>query len=53
MELIGNRSVNVMNQQGIILASGEKERVGDCHKGALDAIRLGRTVEIDEDQQWR
>ena len=53
MELIGNRSVNVMNQNGIILASGEKERVGDCHKGALDAIRLGRTVEISADQSWR
>ena len=53
MELIGNRSVNVMNQHGVILASGEKERVGDSHKGALDAIRLGRTVEIAQDQQWR
>ena len=53
MELIGNRSVNVMNQQGVILASGEKDRVGDRHKGALDAIRLGRTVEITQDQQWQ
>ncbi len=53
MELIGNHSVNVMNQHGVILASGEKNRVGDCHKGALDAIRLGRTVEISADQSWR
>jgi carbohydrate diacid regulator len=40
-------NVNVMNANGVILASGEPERVGGQHDGALLALARRQTVEID------
>ena len=41
-------NVNVMDAQGIIVASGETDRVGELHEGAAQALALGKVVEIDE-----
>lgn len=46
MEVIENRNVNIMDRDGFIIASGEKQRVNTYHKGADDVIKLGKTVEI-------
>lgn len=52
-ELIESYPVNIMDKRGVILASGDKTIVGSLHKGAIDAIRLRRTVEVTKEQQWR
>jgi len=41
-------NVNVMDDRGIIIASGDPARIGSHHEGALLVLAQGRTVEIDE-----
>lgn len=48
--LVGGRTINIMNPEGIIIASTERERVGSFHQGALEAVRTGRVVNIRKDQ---
>jgi len=48
MENIGY-NVNIMNSQGIIIASGSKERIGDYHKIALDVIKHNRMIIVKKD----
>lgn len=45
MKIIGH-NINVMNNHGVILGSGEPHRIGAIHEGALLAISQKRTVEI-------
>jgi carbohydrate diacid regulator len=40
-------NVNVMDAQGVILASGDAARVGTLHDGALLALARRATVEVD------
>ncbi|WP_022940481.1 sugar diacid recognition domain-containing protein [Psychromonas hadalis] len=40
-------SVNVMDEQGIIIGSGDAQRISARHEGALLAINENRIVEID------
>lgn len=40
-------SVNVIDARGVILASGDPQRVGDRHPGAQQALARGASVEID------
>ena len=49
-ELVGGRTINVMNTDGIIIASTEKHRIGSFHQGALEAASTGKTVAIRADQ---
>nr|WP_304214433.1 sugar diacid recognition domain-containing protein [Fredinandcohnia onubensis] len=35
-------NVNIMNQKGVIVASGDKNRIYEIHQGALEAIDLKR-----------
>lgn len=41
-------NVNVMDERGLIIASGERARIGSRHDGALLVLAQGRAVEIDE-----
>ena len=41
-------NVNVMNADGQIIASGQDDRIGDTHEGALLVLSQERAVEIDE-----
>ncbi|WP_345888168.1 sugar diacid recognition domain-containing protein [Shewanella algae] len=43
-----DHNINVMNSQGVILGSGDKQRLNSVHEGALLAIAQNRTVVIDE-----
>ena len=54
MKVIG-KSVNVMDERGIIIASGNAGRLGQRHPGALLALRDNKIVEIDRElaEQWR
>ena len=40
-------NVNVMDSQGLILGSGEKERINTRHEGAQLVLANARVVEID------
>lgn len=45
-----HRNVNIMNREGIIIGTAQPHRRRTFHKGALDAVEMGRAVEIAEDQ---
>lgn len=45
MAIIGN-NINVMDTDGIIIGSGDLQRIGKMHEGALLALQQGDTVEI-------
>jgi carbohydrate diacid regulator len=45
MSILGH-NVNVMNNRGVILGSGDNLRIGAIHEGALLAITQNRVVEI-------
>jgi carbohydrate diacid regulator len=49
------RNINIMDNQGIILASCDSSRVDDIHEGALEVLRSGETLMItdDEREKWR
>ena len=40
-------NINVMDAKGRIIGSGDKERIGEIHEGALLALSQGRVVAID------
>ena len=45
-----NRNINIMNESGIIIASGDKDRIGSIHEGAIIAIKRKEEFIIDEKQ---
>lgn len=48
--LLDGRIINIMNPDGIIIASTQPERIGTFHKGARDAAVSGMPVSIRPDQ---
>ncbi len=44
--LLGNRTINIMDMDGIIIASSEKYRIGSFHAGALHVIKSGEELAI-------
>ena len=44
--LVGQRTINIMDQKGIIIASTEKHRIGDFHQGASEVLATGKPVRI-------
>ncbi|SDE53131.1 CdaR family transcriptional regulator [Sporomusa acidovorans] len=45
MQLV-HRNVNIMDRDGIIIATGHPHRYKTLHKGAKDVIETGKTIEI-------
>lgn len=41
-------NINVMDETGCIIGSGDSNRLGEFHEGALLAIKQKRTVVIDD-----
>jgi carbohydrate diacid regulator len=48
-----NRNINVMNDQGVIIGSGDSERINQLHAGALLVLKKGESVEIDNSSAVR
>ena len=48
--LVGGRTINVMNTDGVIVASTERQRIGSVHEGAREAVATGKTVNISRNQ---
>ncbi|WP_339311437.1 sugar diacid recognition domain-containing protein [Paenibacillus sp. FSL k6-2145] len=42
-------NINIMNEHGIIIGSGQKERVGTVHQGAVRALTTGSMIEVWQD----
>lgn len=45
-------SINIMDEKGIIIGSGNKSRVGTRHEGAVKALESGKIVEIYQDDRY-
>lgn len=41
-------NINVMDARGRIIGSGDRERIGELHEGALLVLSRGRVVDIDD-----
>lgn len=42
-------NINIMNKEGIIIASGAKKRIGKVHKGALKALEMKEAYIVYQD----
>lgn len=49
-----NRNVNIMNMNGIIIATQDKTRIGTVHKGAVEVLKTQKTVTIyvNDTSKW-
>lgn len=47
--LVGGRTINIMDTEGIIIASTERERIGTFHQGAAEVIATGKAVTIEKE----
>lgn len=52
-ELLGGRTVNIMNTEGVIIASTESHRIGTFHQGAWEAASSGKPISIRKDQVFQ
>ncbi|MFP7170732.1 CdaR family transcriptional regulator [Terribacillus halophilus] len=43
-----NQNINVMNEEGVIIGSGERDRIDQLHTGALLVLEKGESMEIDD-----
>ncbi|MBP2635767.1 MAG: transcriptional regulator, CdaR [Firmicutes bacterium] len=41
-----HQNINIMDNSGLIIASGNKDRLNTCHQGAVEVIRSSREVEV-------
>ncbi|CEG28673.1 CdaR family transcriptional regulator [Bacillus sp. B-jedd] len=50
-----NRNINIMDDKGVIIASGNSARIGDIHEGALAVLRTGETISITKEdvENWK
>ena len=48
--LVRGRTINIMNTNGIIIASSDPSRIGSYHHGAKEAVLKGKTVNIYRNQ---
>ncbi|WP_227793460.1 sugar diacid recognition domain-containing protein [Paenibacillus guangzhouensis] len=39
-------NINIMNDQGVIIGSGNRRRVGTIHQGAVKALATGKMIEV-------
>ena len=51
--LVGQRTINIMDQKGVIIASTEKYRIGDFHQGAAEVLETGKPVLIKKEDLYR
>lgn len=49
-----NRNINIMNNKGIIIGSGNKNRINQAHSGAIEVLKTGKPLIISEDdlEKW-
>ncbi|KZL93640.1 sugar diacid recognition domain-containing protein [Clostridium magnum] len=45
-----SHNINIMNEQGTIIASGDKSRIGNIHEGAIIALQRKSEFIVDENE---
>lgn len=45
-------NINIMDQTGVIIGSGNKDRIGTLHHGAVAAIKQKKIIEIKKDEEF-
>ncbi|MEH6991381.1 sugar diacid recognition domain-containing protein [Neobacillus drentensis] len=45
-------NINIMDKTGVIIGSGNKERIGTLHHGAVAAIKQKKIIEIKKDEEF-
>lgn len=50
-----NRNINIMNENGLIIASGDSDRITQIHFGAVEVLKTGKSLIIDESNmhEWK
>lgn len=48
--LVGGRTINIMDTEGIIIASSDSSRIGSYHKGAAEAVLNRKDVHISPEE---
>ncbi|MGN1385000.1 MAG: CdaR family transcriptional regulator [Bacillus sp. (in: firmicutes)] len=50
-----NRNINIMNEHGMIIASGDYKRISHTHFGAIEVLRTGESLIINENNmhKWK
>ncbi|THF77576.1 CdaR family transcriptional regulator [Cohnella fermenti] len=48
-----NRNINLFDGDGVVLASGDRERIGQVHEAAREAIRHNKTCLVEEKTRTR
>jgi carbohydrate diacid regulator len=50
-----SRNINIMDEKGIIIASGDPSRIDNIHEGALEVLKSGETLNITSNEKgiWR
>ena len=44
-------NINIMNEKGVIIGTGKKDRLGTLHTGAVQALKSGRMITITENSK--
>jgi len=44
------KNINIIDDKGIIMASGDESRIGSFHEGAENAINFNRTIEVNVEE---
>lgn len=49
-----HRNINIMNMEGVIIATQDKARIGSVHDGAISVLQSGKTliVNADKSHDW-
>lgn len=45
-------NINIMDKTGVIIGSGNKDRIGTLHHGAVSAIKQQKIIEIKKDKEF-
>lgn len=45
-------NINIMNERGIIIGSGDINRLNKVHEGALEALKKGQSIEIYKETKY-
>lgn len=46
-----NLNINIMDEEGVIIATGDPSRLDSIHEGALEVVKTGKELEITSENQ--
>ena len=52
-QIVSGRTINIMDQNAMIIASSDPKRIGTFHQGAAEVLASGKPVYIQKDELAR